>query len=69
MLWNVKDRNGRKLKRGDHILLNGEPVKVTYLTATKMIVRRSDRLEELRLMPYRGRLSNVEKVTEVMVEQ
>ena len=59
MLWNVKDRNGRKLKRGDHILLNGEPVKVTYLTSTKMIVRRDDRLEELRLMPYRGRLSNV----------
>lgn len=60
--WDVRDRDGEILKRGDYVMLDGELVKITYITRSKMIVRRDGELEHLKPRLYKGRLSNVEKV-------
>ncbi len=61
-LWNIKDKNGHALRRGDYILLNGELVKLTYLTAFKMIIRTENGMQQLKPNAYKGRIANVEWV-------
>jgi hypothetical protein len=47
-LWTVRDRAGHRMKRGDWVLLDGELVSLTYVTPRKIIVRKKDRLIELK---------------------